>query len=49
MLLHQLGLCVSSCCREQQLEGAWLAQLVEEVILDLWLVSLSPLMGVEIT
>ena len=30
-------------------QGAWLAQLVEHVTLDLGVVSLSPTLGVEIT
>ena len=29
--------------------GAWLAQLVEHVTLELWVVSSSPMLGVEIT
>lgn len=29
--------------------GAWLSQSVERVTLDLWIVSSSPIVGVEIT
>ena len=35
--------------QKYQLQGAWLSQSAEDVTLDLWVVSSSPMMGIEIT
>ena len=35
--------------KEKDLRGTWLAQSVEHATLDLWVMSLSPTLGVEIT
>ena len=34
---------------EMQTQGAWLVQLVEHVTLDVGVVGLSPVLGIEIT
>ena len=45
----ELGILALSLINNKILGGAWLAQLVECVTLGLWVVSLSLMLGVEIT
>lgn len=40
---------VELCIKKGKVWGTWLAQLAERVTLNLWVVSLSPRLGVEIT